>query len=212
MRGRWSRALTASIASDERHNSAGSIQAQLDAVFATQESNQFGPQRYALMFKPGTYAVNANVGFYTSVGGLGKSPAEVTVQGVTVDAGWFGGNATQNFWRSVENLTIAPPSGFDRWAVAQAAPMRRVSVLGDLNLAPSGYGWASGGYIADSKVSGIVQPYSQQQWFTRDSQVGGWLASASTPRMKAITEVPPMAIHLRVSSSRSSGPKVSMPT
>jgi len=155
--------------------SAASIQSQLDAVFASQESNQFGPQRYALMFKPGTYPVNANVGFYTSVGGLGKSPTEVTVQGVTVDAGWFGGNATQNFWRSVENLTIAPPGGFDRWAVAQAAPMRRVNVLGDLNLAPSGYGWASGGYIADSKVSGTVQPYSQQQWFTRDSQVGGWL-------------------------------------
>jgi hypothetical protein len=155
--------------------SAASIQSQLDAVFATQESNQFGAQRYALMFKPGTYAVNANVGFYTSVGGLGTAPTDVTVQGVTVDAGWFGGNATQNFWRSVENLTIAPPGGFDRWAVAQAAPMRRVNVLGDLNLAPTGYGWASGGYIADSKVSGTVQPYSQQQWFTRDSQIGGWL-------------------------------------
>jgi hypothetical protein len=153
----------------------GAIQAQLDTVFSSQETNQFGPQRYALLFKPGTYAVNANVGFYTSVGGLGLSPGDVTVQGVTVDAGWFGGNATQNFWRSVENLTIAPPGGFDRWAVAQAAPMRRVDVRGDLNLAPTGYGWASGGYIADSRVSGTVQPYSQQQWFTRDSQVGGWL-------------------------------------
>jgi hypothetical protein len=155
--------------------SAAGIQSQLDAVFAMQESNQFGPQRYELLFKPGSYAVAANVGFYTSVAGLGRSPTAVTVQGVTVDAGWFGGNATQNFWRSVENLTVAPPGGFDRWAVAQAAPMRRVNVLGDLNLAPTGYGWASGGYIADSKVSGTVQPYSQQQWFTRDSEVGGWL-------------------------------------
>ena len=29
------------------------IQAQLDQVFATQETNQFGTQRYALLFKPG---------------------------------------------------------------------------------------------------------------------------------------------------------------
>jgi hypothetical protein len=52
--------------------------------------------------------------------------------------------------------------------------MRRVHVRGGLNLAPNGYGWASGGYIADSRVDGTVGPYSQQQWFTRDSQIGGW--------------------------------------
>jgi hypothetical protein len=57
--------------------------------------------------------------------------------------------------------------------VSQAAPFRRIHVRGDLNLAPSGYGWASGGYIADSKIDGQVQPYSQQQWLTRDSQIGG---------------------------------------
>ncbi|CAM5459718.1 hypothetical protein STENM327S_05192 [Streptomyces tendae] len=38
-----------------------------------------------------------------------------------------------------------------------------------------GYGWASGGYIADSRIDGTVGPYSQQQWYTRDSSVGGWL-------------------------------------
>jgi hypothetical protein len=58
--------------------------------------------------------------------------------------------------------------------VAQAAPFRRMDIHGDLNLAPNGYGWASGGYIADSRVTGTVGPYSQQQWFTRDSQVSGW--------------------------------------
>lgn len=47
-------------------------------------------------------------------------------------------------------------------------------VKGGLNLAPDGYGWASGGYIADSKIDGQVGPYSQQQWYTRDSSVGGW--------------------------------------
>jgi hypothetical protein len=48
-------------------------------------------------------------------------------------------------------------------------------IKGALNLAPTGYGWASGGYIADSKIDGAVGPYSQQQWYTRDSSVGGWV-------------------------------------
>ncbi|MFD0686213.1 discoidin domain-containing protein [Actinomadura fibrosa] len=153
---------------------ASTIQSRLDSVFTQQESNQFGSARYALLFKPGSYNVNANIGFYTSIAGLGRNPDDVTINGgVTVDAGWFGGNATQNFWRSAENLAISPSGGADRWAVSQAAPFRRIHVRGDLNLAPTGYGWASGGYIADSKVDGQVQPYSQQQWLTRDSQIGG---------------------------------------
>jgi hypothetical protein len=153
--------------------SASDVQGRLDTVFREQESNQFGTARYALLFKPGSYNVNANIGFYTSIAGLGRNPDDVTLNGVTVDAGWFGGNATQNFWRSAENLSISPPGGTNQWAVSQAAPFRRIHVRGNLNLAPTGYGWASGGYIADSKVDGQVQPYSQQQWLTRDSQIGG---------------------------------------
>jgi hypothetical protein len=156
--------------------SSASIQSRLDSVFSQQESNQFGSQRYAMLFKPGSYNVNANIGFYTSIAGLGRNPDDVTINGgVTVDAGWFGGNATQNFWRSAENLSITPTGGTNRWAVSQAAPFRRMHVRGALNLAPNGFGWASGGYIADSRVDGQVQPYSQQQWLTRDSQIGGWL-------------------------------------
>ncbi|WP_435127979.1 discoidin domain-containing protein [Actinacidiphila sp. bgisy144] len=152
------------------------IQSQLDAIFAQQESNQFGDARYQVFFKPGTYNnINDQIGFYTSVSGLGKNPDDVQINGdMTVDAGWFNGNATQNFWRSVENMAIKPVSGTDRWAVAQAAPFRRIHVEGGLNLAPNGYGWASGGYIADSKIDGTVGPYSQQQWYTRDSSIGGW--------------------------------------
>jgi len=51
--------------------SAATIQAKLDSVFSSQQSNQFGSQRYAMLFKPGTYNVNANVGFYEQVAGLG---------------------------------------------------------------------------------------------------------------------------------------------
>ncbi|MEU9990942.1 coagulation factor 5/8 type domain-containing protein [Streptomyces sp. NPDC048045] len=153
------------------------IQDRLDQVFRQQESAQFGTGRYALLFKPGTYSgLNAQLGFYTSVAGLGLSPDDTTINGdVTVDAGWFNGNATQNFWRSAENLALVPANGTDRWAVAQAAPFRRMHVRGGLNLAPSGYGWASGGYIADSRIDGQVGPYSQQQWYTRDSVIGSWL-------------------------------------
>ncbi|WP_328535648.1 discoidin domain-containing protein [Streptomyces sp. NBC_00344] len=152
------------------------IQAKVDDVFHQQESAQFGDGRKALLFKPGTYNnINAQLGFYTSIAGLGLNPDDTTFNGdVTVDAGWFNGNATQNFWRSAENLALNPVSGTDRWAVAQAAPFRRMHVKGGLNLAPNGYGWASGGYIADSKIDGTVGPYSQQQWYTRDSSVGGW--------------------------------------
>ncbi|MEW5534505.1 discoidin domain-containing protein [Streptomyces virginiae] len=152
------------------------IQARLDQVFQQQESAQFGSGRYQFLFKPGTYnGLNAQIGFYTSISGLGLSPDDTTINGdVTVDAGWFNGNATQNFWRSAENLALNPVNGTDRWAVSQAAPFRRMHVKGGLNLAPDGYGWASGGYIADSKIDGQVGNYSQQQWYTRDSSIGGW--------------------------------------
>ncbi|MFE3769261.1 coagulation factor 5/8 type domain-containing protein [Streptomyces sp. NPDC059122] len=152
------------------------IQATLDEVFKKQEKAQFDSGRYALLFKPGTYhGLNAQLGFYTSIAGLGLSPDDTTINGdVTVDAGWFNGNATQNFWRSAENLALVPVSGTNRWAVAQAAPFRRMHVRGGLNLAPAGDGWASGGYLADSRIDGTVEPRSQQQWYTRDSAVGGW--------------------------------------
>ncbi|QRX95479.1 coagulation factor 5/8 type domain-containing protein [Streptomyces noursei] len=152
------------------------IQAKLDEVFKQQEKAQFDTGRYALLFKPGTYhGLNAQLGFYTSIAGLGLSPDDTTINGdVTVDAGWFNGNATQNFWRSAENLALVPVSGTNRWAVAQAAPFRRMHVRGSLNLAPAGDGWASGGYLADSRIDGTVEPRSQQQWYARDSAVDGW--------------------------------------
>ncbi|NKQ24840.1 discoidin domain-containing protein [Streptomyces galbus] len=156
--------------------STPNLQQKFDQVFAQQESAQFGSGRYQFLLKPGTYnGINAQLGFYTSISGLGLNPDDTQINGdITVDAGWFNGNATQNFWRSAENLALRPVSGTDRWAVAQAAPFRRIHVQGGLNLAPNGYGWASGGYIADSKIDGTVGPYSQQQWYTRDSSVGGW--------------------------------------
>jgi hypothetical protein len=156
--------------------SASSIQSKLDSVFTQQQTNQFGSARQALLFKPGTYSANANVGFYTQVAGLGLSPDDVTINGaVHAEADWFQGNATQNFWRDAENLSVNPTGGTDRWAVSQAAPYRRMHVRG--NLALDDGGWSSGGFISDTKVDGQIQSGSQQQFLTRNSQMGSWSGS-----------------------------------
>jgi F5/8 type C domain/Putative Ig domain len=154
---------------------AASIQTTLNNVFNTQKVNQFGTQRFALLFKPGTYAVDANIGYYTSIQGLGQNPDDVMINGdVTVDAFDGTGNATQNFWRSAENMAVTPSAGSTRWAVAQAGPFRRMDIHGGMSLAPASNGFASGGYIADTKVSGQVSSVSQQQWYSQDSNFGSW--------------------------------------
>jgi len=163
--------------------SSAAIQAQLDSDFNAQKDTvtaQFADTRIAELYKPGTYSVHDNVGFYNSVAGLGQNPDDVTINGdVTVDAfnSEDAGNATQNFWRSAENLAINPSSGTDRWGVAQAAPFRRIDVHGNLDLYPASYGWSSGGYISDTKVSGQVASASQQQWYSKDSNFGSWTGS-----------------------------------
>lgn len=155
---------------------AAKIQSTLDSIFASQESSEFGAARYALLFKPGKYDVDARIGYYTQVSGLGLSPDDVVINGgIRADARWRKGNATVNFWRDVENMSIVPAGGFDRWAVSQAAPMRRMHIRGDLVLDDGG--WSSGGFLADSKVDGEVRSGSQQQWLTRNSALGVWKGS-----------------------------------
>ena len=152
---------------------AATIQGRLDTVFSQQQSNQFGNARYALLFKPGAYNVDVNVGFYTQVLGLGNSPDDVNISGaVHAEADWDNGNATQNFWRGAENIAVNPSGGLDRWAVSQGSPLRRMHIKG--NLALDDGGWSSGGFLADSRIDGQVQSGGQQQWFTRNSQIGSW--------------------------------------
>jgi len=57
------------------------IQKEIDAVYATQQHNEFGPQRNALLFLPGSYSVDVPVGFYTEVMGLGASPDATRIAG-----------------------------------------------------------------------------------------------------------------------------------
>jgi hypothetical protein len=159
--------------------SASTIQSKIDSVFNQQQSAQFGTGRYALLFKPGTYNVSVNVGFYTHVAGLGLLPDDVVINGaVHSSAAWFGGNATLNFWRAAENMSVTPTSGTDTWTVSQASPYRRMHVRGALNLADGGPpDWSSGGFISDAKIDGQVNSLTQQQWFSRNSQFGSWTGS-----------------------------------
>jgi hypothetical protein len=167
------------------------IQATVDAIANQQVPNQFGTQRYALLFKPGTYGtaaapLNFQVGYYTAVAGLGSSPDDVVINGsVDVYNQCAGGSciALNNFWRSLSNLTInVTNSSFgchsgEFWAVSQAAPMRRVHVNGLTTLMDycTGPSFASGGFIADSKFDGsTVINGSQQQWLVRNSNLDGW--------------------------------------
>jgi hypothetical protein len=152
------------------------IQSRIDAVFSQQERSQFGSNRYAYLFKPGKYDLDVQVGFYMQVLGLGRSPDDVAITGaVRSKARWLGNNnATCNFWRGVENLSVTPTQdkNINIWAVSQATALRRVHVKGDMNLWDGG--WSSGGFIADTKVDGQVNSGSQQQWFSRNSDWGSW--------------------------------------
>ncbi|WP_299532005.1 glycosyl hydrolase [uncultured Streptomyces sp.] len=171
--------------------SDAAIQAKLDAAYAVQKDNEFGTQRYAFLFKPGQYSVDANLGYYTSVAGLGASPDDVTIDGAVRVEGRS--DALTNFWRSAENLSITPTGGTNRWAVSQAAPLRRVHVRGALDLHTADYAYASGGYIADSKVDGAVDATTQQQYYTRDSEIGSWTGSVWNEVFSGVSGAPPQS-------------------
>ena len=184
------------------------IQATVDAIAAQQVDNEMGTARFALLFKPGTYGTAAKplvfqVGYYTEVAGLGVSPRDVTINGhVDVYNRCFAADnciALNNFWRSVSNLTINV-TGLDGcrssgnfWAVSQAAPMRRVNIIGgnltlmDYCTAPPQY--ASGGFMADSKAGTIVNG-SQQQFLVRDSSIGLWTNGVWNQVFSGVTGAP----------------------
>jgi pectate lyase-like protein len=173
------------------------IQATLDATWAQQRDDEMGSERYAYLFRPGTYGTESQplqikVGYYTEVSGLGDSPSDVVVNGkVEVYNRCLEGGGTSNcialnnFWRTVSNLTIdVNAAGQDGcrstanfWAVSQAVSMRRVAVTGGnlslMDYCTAGPQFASGGFIADSALPDTING-SQQQWLTRNSTVASW--------------------------------------
>jgi len=177
---------------------------------------EFSQDRHAVFFEPGVYGdasgqddpatatgiVNAEVGYYTAIAGLGAQPDDVLINGALSvqpvvscpNNPWScqdPGSLTR-FWRSLSNVAINPiqrpvdedvnrpfPAGITdphqlRFAVSQAAPLRRVDIQGDLTVFGRFGEYASGGYLANSRVSGRLVTGSQQQWYTRNSEVGTW--------------------------------------
>ncbi len=173
------------------------IQATLDQAHAAQVDNEMGTTRHAYLFKPGTYGSTANplqikVGYYTEIAGLGASPTDVVINGkVEVynrcleEGGTSNCLALVNFWRTLSNLSLTINSaGQDGcrasanfWAVSQAVSMRRLNISGAnlslMDYCTAGPQYASGGFIADSRLPFTVNG-SQQQWLTRNSEVAGW--------------------------------------
>ncbi|WP_439594150.1 adenylyl cyclase [Microbacterium sp.] len=170
------------------------IKAKMDALAAAQRDAEMGTARQSVFFLPGTYGSAAQplqfeVGYYTEVAGLGASPSDVVIHGavevynrcLTPDNCL----ALVNFWRTISNLTVeVDKAGQDGcrqsanfWAVSQAVSMRRVEVRGGnlslMDYCTAGPQFASGGFIADSKLPTVVNG-SQQQWLTRNSDIGSW--------------------------------------
>ena len=173
------------------------IKASLDALADQQRDAEMSSARKAVFFLPGTYGdatspLNFEVGYYTEVEGLGANPTDVTINGsIDVYNRCLADNQTSNclalvnFWRTLGNLSIqVNKQGADGcrnsgnfWAVSQAVSMRRVQVSGAnltlMDYCSAGPQYASGGFIADSKLPYVVSG-SQQQWLTRNSVVDGW--------------------------------------
>ena len=155
-----------------------SIQLTLDAIHKQQKYNEFGSERYALLFKPGTYDLEITVDYYVQALGLGEHPDETTINGAvqsitTTSSNNIANKVTTMFWRGAENFKVLPKDNeMIYWAVSQAAPYRRMHLVGDINFDKGS--WASGGLLANSIVEGRAGLTSGQQWFTRNTSIGLW--------------------------------------
>jgi hypothetical protein len=142
------------------------------------------------------------VGYYTEVAGLGSLPQDTVINGAIdvfnnlCTAGTSSCNSDDNFWRSLSNLDLnvdlpssppayAPPvldpsgagcaNSAEIWSASQASPIRRAIVNGNVVFQDycAANNFASGGFIADSKVSGALDFYGNQQYMVRNSDIGG---------------------------------------
>jgi hypothetical protein len=135
------------------------------------QPGHFSDDRFALLFKSGTYNTDVQVGYYVQVLGLGKNVSDVNFiskNGVycpCIDKG--GAGSLDTFWRSAENFT----TNHMLWAVSQASPLRRLHIKENLLLHDCGQ-WASGGYLSDLIIDKNTEMGSQQQWYSQNSEFG----------------------------------------
>jgi hypothetical protein len=142
------------------------------------------------------------VGYYTEVAGLGSMPQDTVIDGAIdvfnnlCTAGTSDCNSDDNFWRSLSNLDLnvdlptsppayAPPAldaygagcanSAEIWSASQADPIRRAIINGSVVFQDycASNNYASGGFIADSNVSGDLDFYGNQQYMVRNSAIGG---------------------------------------
>ena len=138
---------------------------------------EFSPNRYAVLFKPGDYldAGLLNVPFYMQIAGLGKTPYEVKLSNLHTPPHLANGNGTCTFWRSAENFSVIGPETYEenetfKWAVSQAAPLRRIYSTRTVRHQWEN-GWVSGGFTADCYFQAPAGSKHQQQWYTRNSHL-----------------------------------------
>ncbi|MCL2796587.1 MAG: Ig-like domain-containing protein [Firmicutes bacterium] len=188
---------------DAKHDSMPAILKDVNRIADAMRSSagvvQMSYERFSLYFKPGNYpfgtlesgqeypdtrGARLDVGFYTTLAGLGLLPTQTRI-GATVytppalaHTNNGGSNATHNFWRSIENFEVYRPQGMAstprlNWAVSQAAPMRRISTASGISTDYNANGgWGSGGFTGDCRFGGGVGAGGQQQWYTRNSHFG----------------------------------------
>lgn len=142
-----------------------------DSLFGKEMS----ANRYAVLFKPGDYTAAGliNVPFYVHIAGLGKTPYDVKLSNIHTPPHLREGNGTCTFWRSGENFSIIGEATYDepetfKWAVSQAAPLRRVFSERVLRTQWEN-GWVSGGFAADCYFEAPAGSDHQQQWLYRNS-------------------------------------------
>jgi hypothetical protein len=194
--------FTPSMTLDQVQADLNAIAAQQVPV-ASQFDNQryailFEPGTYGSKANPLVF----QVGYYTEVAGLGAMPQDTVINGAVevfnnlCTAGTSDCNADDNFWRSLSNVTLnvdlpstTPdyvPAALDAygagcansaefWAASQAAPLRRDIINGSIVFQDycAADNYASGGFLADSQVSGNVEFLGNQQYFLRNSSIGG---------------------------------------
>ncbi len=153
-------------------DSQEAVQSDIDAV--RNATGQFSNVRYTALFKPGEYAdLDLVMRYYMTFAGLGEYPTDVTLGKFNTHGELAGGNATCNFWCGIENVTVDDTV---QWAVSQATSFRRMKVNGGMYLTDrnGNKAWGSGGFIADTVVTGTLNSGNQQQWLTRNSQWNKW--------------------------------------
>src|ERR1700722_1366772 len=180
-------------------NAIATLQVPVASQFdANRYSVFFEPGTYGSAANPLVF----QVGYYTQVAGLGALPSDTVINGAIdvfnapCTAGTQDCNADDNFWRSLSNVDLnvdlpstppayAPPAldpfgagcanSAEFWAASQAAPIRRAIINGSVVFQDycANNNFASGGFIADSQITGDLNFFGNQQYMVRNSSIGG---------------------------------------